>query len=83
MTHLRKLALNEEGFVFDPETGNSYTVNSTGKLILECLKDGLSEEEILDRIVAEFEVEREEAKRDLMDFLDQLRIYGLLGAKNA
>ena len=81
MDKLGKLAINEEGFIFDPETGNSYTVNPTGLFILKCLREGLSEQEIVGRLIQEFEVGEEEAKRDLVDFMEQLRIYGLLGVK--
>ena len=40
---LRQLAVSDTGFVFDPQTGQSFTVNATGRLVLDCLKrsDGL------------------------------------------
>jgi len=75
---ISRLAISDEGFIFDPETGTSFTVNSTGLFILKCLKEGLTEEEILSKVCSEFDVSEEEAKRDLLDFLDQLRIYGLV-----
>ncbi len=82
MNKLNKLAINDEGFIFDPETGNSYTVNEVGLFILKQLKEGKSESEILDALVENYEVEREEAEKDLIDFLEQLRLMGILEAKN-
>ncbi|SMP04266.1 PqqD family protein, HPr-rel-A system [Desulfurobacterium pacificum] len=82
MNKLNRLAINDEGFIFDPETGNSYTVNEVGLFILKQLKEGKGESEILDALVENYEVEREEAEKDLIDFLEQLRLMGILEAKN-
>jgi len=78
MERIKRLALSEEGFVFDPETGNSYVVNQTGMFILTKLKEGKSEEEILRELVDEFEVDEDTARRDITDFLEQLKILGIL-----
>jgi len=77
MDKLKKLALNEEGFIFDPETGNSFVTNETGLFILKKLKEGLSEEELVRALTEEFEVDEDTARRDLYDFLEQLRILGI------
>ena len=78
MNKLNRLAINDEGFIFDPETGSSFTVNQTGLFILKLLKEGKSQEEIVEALTQEFDVSREEAARDLIDFLEQLRLNGLL-----
>ena len=78
MGKLQKLAISDEGFIFDPETGSSFTVNQTGLFILKLLKEGKSQEEIVEALTEEFDVSREEAARDLIDFLEQLRLNGLL-----
>ena len=77
MDKLKRLALNEEGFIFDPETGNSFVTNETGLFILKKLKEGLSEEEIVKALMEEYEVDEDTARRDLYDFLEQLRILGI------
>lgn len=82
MGKLERLAINDEGFIFDPETGNSYTVNKTGLFIIKLLKEGKNEEEIVKALTEEFEIGEDEAKRDLVDFLEQLRLYGLVEAQN-
>ncbi len=78
MGKLQKLAISDEGFIFDPETGSSFTVNQTGLFILKLLKEGKSQEEIVEALTENFEVTKEEAARDLIDFLEQLRLNGLL-----
>ncbi|NPB05095.1 MAG: PqqD family protein [Aquificae bacterium] len=78
MEKLRRLALNEEGFIFDPETGNSFVTNQTGLFIIKKLREGLSEEEVVKALLEEFEVDEETARRDFYDFVEQLRILGIL-----
>ncbi|OAQ20357.1 HPr-rel-A system PqqD family peptide chaperone [Thermosulfurimonas dismutans] len=74
---ISRLAISDEGFVFDPETGNSYTVNETGLFILQKLKEGLSPTAIVEAILEEYEVSPEEAERDVEEFLEGLRRFGL------
>ncbi|NPA17000.1 MAG: HPr-rel-A system PqqD family peptide chaperone [Aquificae bacterium] len=78
MDRLSQLAINDEGFVFDPLTGESFTVNQTGLFILKELKEGKSQEEIVQDLVENFEVSKEEAERDLVDFIEKLRSYRLI-----
>ncbi len=78
MGRLYLLAINEEGFVFDPTTGESFTVNSTGLEVLKGLKERKTMEEIALRLTELFIVEKDEAERDATDFVDQLRYIKLL-----
>lgn len=78
MQRLRSLALNPDGFAFDPTTGESFTVNATGLAILEGLREGLTHEGLTARLVERFEVAADDASRDVDDFLDHLRTFRLL-----
>jgi hypothetical protein len=76
---LRDLALSDSGFVFDPQTGHTFTVNLTGQLALRCLKDGVSPEATAQRMSEEFATAQgEDPARDVQDFVLQLRDCGLL-----
>ncbi len=76
---LRELALSDSGFVFDPSTGHTFTVNPSGLHILRWLKDGTQPEEIAQRLVEHFELEPgEDPARDVQDFLMQLRECGFI-----
>jgi len=76
---LRDLALSDSGFVFDPLTGHTFTVNLTGQLALRCLKDGLDPEATAERLAEEFTAEEDaDPARDVRDFVLQLRDCGLL-----
>ncbi|RMH57689.1 MAG: PqqD family protein [Candidatus Hydrogenedentota bacterium] len=70
---LQHLAVSETGFIFDPHSGRSYTVNSTGYSILQHLKSGLEKDEIVEKLIDEYEVSPAEAERDVIDFLEALK----------
>ncbi len=75
---MRDLAISKNGFVFNPSTGESFRTNEVGRLILEMLQEGRPNEEIVERILEEYDVSKEEAERDLLDFLNMLKFYNLL-----
>ena len=77
MQKLSQLALNDEGFVFDPMTGDSYLVNETGLFILKGLRENHDEDEIAKMLTEEYEVGLEDAERDVADFQGRLRTSGL------
>lgn len=68
-----RLALSDNGFVFDPVTGNSFTVNSTGLIILRRLQHETDLACIVASLCAEFDVEALAAERDVIEFANLLR----------
>ncbi|AMC10215.1 hypothetical protein Lupro_02640 [Lutibacter profundi] len=73
MSKLNSLAISDNGFIFKPSTGESFTTNDLGLVIINLLKEGKSNEEIISAITEEFEVDAITAERDLYDYLDFLR----------
>lgn len=70
---LRRLALSDSGFVFDPVSGDSFTVNDTGLAILRQLQQGADLAGLLAALTAEFVVTAETAERDAIEFAGVLR----------
>jgi hypothetical protein len=77
MSRLSQLAINEEGFVFDPSSGESYTANQSGLMILKGLKEGLTPKEISKVMAERFEVSPEEAESDAKNFVEFLNAIGV------
>jgi len=75
---MKDLAISKNGFVFNPSTGESFRTNEVGRLILEMLQEGRSNEEIVDRILEKYDVSKEEVERDLLEFLNMLKFYNLM-----
>ncbi len=73
-----RLAMNENGFLFDPQTGVSYTTNVTGLEIIRLVKEDQAAEEIKETIIEKYDVSPEEAERDIIDFMELLKSKGFL-----
>lgn len=74
----KNLALSESGFAFNGSTGDSFILNETALFILSKIKLNHSKNEILQFLTDEYEVNQIVAEKDLLDFLNQLKIFGLL-----
>ncbi len=75
---LNDLAISESGFLFDPYTGSTYTLNKTGRLILELLKKGKEIEEIQFALQREFAVGDADLRTDIFEFVNLLKEDNLL-----
>jgi PqqD family protein of HPr-rel-A system len=80
-TRLRDLAVSESGFVFDPLTGRTFTVNGTGLAILSALKDGRPLESLAQILADDFDVQDgEDVGADVEEFIAQLRQEGVVSS---
>lgn len=52
--------------------------NRAASALWELLERGATREELADRLVAEFDIERDRASSDVDSFLEELRVAGLL-----
>lgn len=79
VTRLRELAVSDTGFVFDPYSGFTFSVNPTGRYILEQLKAGQSLEEVARRLREAFDTQpADDPSRDVHEFVLMLREQNLL-----
>lgn len=76
--NLKELAVNESGLIFNPTTGDIFTSNSPGIVIINALKAGKNINDIIVEISSTFDVDDETAEKDIFDFLGQLNNYGLV-----
>lgn len=74
---LSRMAINEEGFMFDPRTGESFLLNETALQLMEGLKRGLDEEELAAELAEQWSIDLPQARRDVSEFLQQLRLLRL------
>jgi len=70
--------LGERMVLIHLETNLVFELNNTGARIWELLEAGTPEDDILERLSAEFEVAPEQLKRDLNDLLRELTSQGLI-----
>ncbi len=73
------IALSDSGFIFNPDTGESFTVNPLGASIINYLKKGKSLQEITGELHQQYEIDANTLEKDTEDFLGLLRNFSLVG----
>ncbi len=71
------IALSDSGFLFDPTTGDSYNLNPTGVEIIQMIKDGKSEKEIIKEFTEKYDIDEITFEQNLYDFLRMLAHFNL------
>ena len=74
----KNIAVSETGFLFDPNTGESYNLNKTGQLIIKLLSDEKNENEIMQVVLEKYDVESSVFQRYMDDFIMMLNQFSLI-----
>ena len=74
----KNIAVSESGFVFDPGTGESFNLNDTGQLIVRLISENKKESEIMEIVMAKYDVDSQSLQRYMHDFTLLLRQYNLI-----
>lgn len=77
ITRLRSLQISHDGFAFDSTTGETYTLNRSGRLVLEQLQKGVYPAQIAISLSDRFGIAQGLVERDLADFLQQMESLGI------
>lgn len=72
---LNRIAISDTGFIFDPQTGQSFTLNRTGLVTLSILKRGSSIDETAEQLSHQYGITEETAVNSVEAFLLQLGRY--------
>lgn len=72
------IALSASGFVFDPVTGESYSVNPIGSEILKMMEEGTNTSLIKDAILKKYDVDEATFEKDLYDFVGMLENFRIV-----
>ena len=76
---LKDVAISDSGFLFDPVTGLTFSVNPVGRFMLEQLRDGLDGPAVVDALKDAFDInDRDDLTRDLKEFVRLLKEQGIL-----
>lgn len=74
----KNIATSEEGFVFNPATGDSFSTNPIGAEIIALLKEDNDLKAIKDHMSEKYDVDEVQLERDLDDFVSQLKEASIL-----
>ena len=72
------LNVNDTGFLFDPSTGESYSLNSIGAIYFKLISEGNSKEGIMNIVLEEYDVDRTTFEKSYIDFESRLKFLRLI-----
>lgn len=74
----KQIAVSDTGFIFNPDTGESFTANPIGLEVLEMLKEGLDFDTLRNNILDKYNAESDIVERDFKDFIGMLKQFNLI-----
>lgn len=72
------IALSESGFVFNPNTGESFTLNPTGQQLFDLIREGREYNDIRKYFLENFETEESIFEKDFEDFIHMMTSYQMM-----
>lgn len=73
----KNIAISDSGFIFNPNTGESFSMNPIGVEIMNLLKEEKSKEEIEKIILGKYQTDEASFEKDFYDFVNILNHYHL------
>lgn len=73
MKFKKNVAISETGFIFDPSTGDSYTLNPIGMELLNMIKQGIPFADINSAFTTKYDVDASSFERYYYDFVATLK----------
>ena len=72
------IQLSDSGFMFDPATGHTFSLNATAMRVFDLLRQDLPVARVAAMIAEEFDVDERDAAKDVADFVLALRTHGMV-----
>jgi len=74
----KEIAISDSGFVFNPASGESFTVNNVGIELFNYIKEGKSYNDIRDLVLEKYDTNEATFDKDYQDFVAILEYNHLL-----
>ncbi len=72
MSRLQTLAINAEGFAFNPMTGECFRLNETAEAVIAALRLGQAVEDVAKGVARDYGISEGRALSDVLEFRTQL-----------
>ncbi|MDX2415143.1 MAG: PqqD family protein [Bacteroidales bacterium] len=69
----KNIALSESGFVFDPSTGDSYSLNEQAQEIIGLMNENLGLDEISKKMIEIYDIDKSGFEKYYYDLIGMLR----------
>lgn len=73
----KNIALSDTGFVFNPGSGDSFSVNPIGLEIMKLLQENKSQDAIKKHLLETYSADRDTIEKDIYDFTKMLEQFKL------
>jgi hypothetical protein len=74
----KDIAISDSGFLFNPTSGDSYSLNPVGVEIFKLLQKDKKDEDIIKHLINEYAIDESSVEKDLYDFKIMLGNYKLI-----
>jgi hypothetical protein len=74
----KNIAVSENGFIFNPVSGDSFSTNPLGQEVIRMMKDQKEKKEIVKAIAEKYAADDSTIEKDLNDFFQMLMSYQLI-----
>jgi hypothetical protein len=74
----KNIAVSDNGFIFNPLSGDSYSTNRIGQEVIRLMKEQKTKEEIVKVLAQKYNSEEANIEKDLVDFFQMLLSYQLI-----
>lgn len=74
----KNIAISESGYIFNPSTGESFSVNPIGIEIFNFIKEGKQFDEIEQLVLSKYNTDKDTFDKDYHDFIGFLKQFILL-----
>jgi PqqD family protein of HPr-rel-A system len=76
LKRLKSLEISKTGFLFDPATGHTYTLNNIAREMILLLREGSNRAELKNQLARKYDVADAVLEKDIHDLIEQLREFG-------
>ncbi|MFN8255641.1 MAG: hypothetical protein U0W24_08140 [Bacteroidales bacterium] len=77
----KNIAISESGFIFDPNTGDSFNLNHVAREIISLMIKGMQDKEITEFVLGKYDVDETIFEQNFFDFKSMLSYYKLINEK--
>ncbi len=74
----KNIAVSDNGFIFNPLSGDSFSTNPIGQEVIRLMKEQKTKEEIVKLLAQKYNSEDSNIEKDLVDFFQMLLSYQLI-----
>ena len=74
----KNVAVSDSGMIFNPDTGETFTVNPIGAEIINRMKEGSTKQKISETTAFKYTVDPSTFEKDYEDFVNLMRNFSLI-----